>query len=44
MKQKQYSIDLIDGGWKHIKRLIPKAKRGGRPRTTNLREVLHGIF
>ena len=44
MKEKRYPSDLTDGEWKHIKGLIPKAKRGGRPRTTNMREVLNGIF
>jgi putative transposase len=44
MKQKRYPSDLTDGEWKHIKGLIPKAKRGGRPLTTNLRKVLNGLF
>jgi putative transposase len=44
MKQKRYPSDLTDGEWEHVKGLIPKAKRGGRPRTTQMREVLNGTF
>src|SRR5438128_1461110 len=44
MKKKRYPSDLSDGEWKHIKWLLPKAKPGGRRRTTNLREVLNAIF
>jgi putative transposase len=44
MNNKRYSSDLTDGEWNHVKRLIPKAKPGGRPRTLNMREVLNGIF
>lgn len=44
MKKKRYPSHLTDGEWKHIKWLLPKAKPGGRRRTTNLREVLNGIF
>jgi len=44
MKKKRYPSDLTDGEWKHIKWLLPKAKPGGRRRTTNLREVLNAIF
>lgn len=44
MKQKRYSTDQTNGEWKHIKGLIPKAKKGGRRRTTNLREVVNAIF
>jgi putative transposase len=44
MNNKRYSSDLTDGEWNHVKRLIPKAKPGGRPRTLNMREVLNAIF
>src|ERR1041384_6574999 len=44
MNNKRYSSDLTDGEWNHVKRLIPKAKPGGRPRELNMREVLNGIF
>ena len=36
--------DLTDAEWALVVPLIPPAKRGGRPRTVNLREVLNGIF
>lgn len=44
MKKKRYSSDQTNGEWKHIKGLLPKAKTGGRHRTTNLREVVNSIF
>ena len=44
MNKKRYPSDLTNGEWKYIKGLIPKAKRGGRRRTTNMREVLNAIF
>jgi len=44
MKKKRYSSDQTNGEWKHIKGLLPKAKTGGRHRTTNLREVVNAIF
>ena len=44
MKHKRYSSDLTNGEYKHVKGLIPKAKPGGRPRTTDMREVLNAIF
>ena len=36
--------DLTDGEWALVGSLIPPAKRGGRPRTVNVREVLNAIF
>lgn len=44
MNKKRYPSDLTDGEWNHVKRLIPKAKPGGRPRTLNMREVLNAVF
>ena len=44
MNKKRYSSDLTDGEYNHVKRLIPKAKPGGRPRELNMREVLNAIF
>lgn len=44
MKRKAYPSDLTDAEWKLIKPYIPKAKTGGRPRTTDMREVLNGIY
>ena len=40
----RYPSDLTDAEWALVAPLIPPAKRGGRPRTVNLREVLNGIF
>jgi putative transposase len=43
-KRKPYPSDLNDAEWQIIKPLIPPAKPGGRPRSTDMREVLNGIF
>ncbi len=40
----RYPSDLTDAEWVLIAPLIPPAKRGGRKRSVNLREVLNGIF
>jgi transposase len=40
----RYPSDLNDGEWRLVEPLIPPAKRGGRKRTVNVREVLNGIF
>ena len=44
MRRKRYTSDLTDKEWAIIEPLIPAAKAGGRPRTTNMREVVDGIF
>ena len=44
MKRKAYPSDLTRTQWKRLKRLLPAAKPGGRPRSVNLRDVLDGIF
>src|SRR5262249_42390066 len=44
MKRKAYPSDLTRTQWKRLKRLLPPAKPGGRPRSVRLREVLNGIF
>ena len=43
-KAKRYPSDLTRTQWKRLKRLLPGAKPGGRPRSVNLREVLNGLF
>jgi transposase len=43
LARKAYRSDLRDCQWQRIKRLLPKAKRRGRPRA-NEREVLNGIL
>jgi putative transposase len=42
--RKAYKSDLSDSEWELIKPHIPAAKRGGRPRTVAMREVLNAIF
>lgn len=39
-----YPSDLTDKQWQIIQPLIPKAKPGGRERTTDTREVLNAVF
>jgi putative transposase len=43
-EKRRYSSDLTTAQWLLIKHLIPEAKPGGRPRTTNIREVFNAIF
>jgi transposase len=40
----RYPSDLTDAEWALAAPLIPPAKRGGRKRTVDEREVLNGIF
>ena len=40
----RYPSDLTDAEWGLVEPLIPPAKRGGRKRTVDLREVLNAIF
>ena len=40
----RYPSDLTDGEWALVEPFIPPAKRGGRKRTVDLREVVNGIF
>jgi len=42
--QMRYPSDLTDGEWNHVKPLIPPAKRGGRRREVDEREVVNGIM
>jgi len=41
---KAYPTDLSDEQWAVIEPLLPPAKHGGRPRTSDLRQVLNTIF
>lgn len=43
MEQPGYPSDLTDAQWAEIEPLIPPAKRGGRPRKTDMRAVLNAI-
>ena len=40
----RYPSDVTDEEWTHIEPIIPPAKRGGRKREVDLREVLNGIM
>ena len=40
----RYATDVTDAGFALIEPLLPSSKRGGRPRTTGLREVLNAIL
>lgn len=40
----RYPSDLTKEEWTHIEPLIPPAKRGGRKRSVNVREVLNGLM
>lgn len=44
MSRTVYPSDLSDVQWQRIEGLIPKAKKGGRPRSVNMREVMNGIL
>ena len=39
--QKRYRTDLTDHQWQLVEPLIPAAKPGGRPRTSDMREVVN---
>ena len=39
----RYPSDLTDSEWGHVEPLIPPAKRGGRKRKADVREVVHGL-
>jgi putative transposase len=40
----RYETDLTDAAWELIKPLLPAARYGGRPRTTDVRAVVNAIF
>jgi putative transposase len=40
----RYPSDMTDGEWARLELLIPAAKSGGRPRTTNMRAAINAIF
>jgi putative transposase len=44
MRRKTYTSDVTDQEWALIAPLIPAAKPGGRPRTTDIREVINALF
>ena len=40
----RYPSDLTDAEWALVEPLLPPARRGGRPRAVNMREVLNAVF
>ena len=40
----RYPSDVTDDEWNHIAPLIPPAKRGGRRRSVDVREVVNGLM
>lgn len=44
MDGKRYPSDLTEKQWHCISEFIPQAKRGGRPRTTDMQAVVNVIF
>lgn len=44
MNRKRYPSDLTDAQWAVLGPRIPPARPGGRPRKTNMREVVNAIF
>jgi putative transposase len=44
MNRKPYPSDLTDHQWVVLEPMVPTARPGGRPRKTNMREVLNALF
>src|SRR6516165_9737269 len=44
MKRKPYPSDLTDEQWAILEPMLPPAKPGGHPRSTNERELLNALF
>lgn len=44
MARKPYPTDVTDDQWRLIEHLLPQPRRGGRPRTTSMRDVLDGVL
>jgi len=44
MSRKPYPSDLTDEEWALLAPLIPPAQSGGRPRSSDMREVVNAIF
>src|SRR6516165_12258231 len=44
MERKPYPSDVTDEQWLIMEPLIPPARPGGRPRETDMRQVVNAIF
>jgi len=44
MQRVSYPSDLTEQEWAILEPLIPPAKPGGHPRTTDMREVINAIL
>ena len=44
MSRRAYPTDLTDAQWRVLEPLLPPAKPGGRPRTTDMRALLNARF
>ena len=44
MERNPYPSDVTDEQWSLIESHLPPEKRGGRPRSVNMREVINGIL
>ncbi len=44
MNNKTYPTELTDRQWEYISPLVPSAKPGGRPRSTDMRDVINAIL
>ncbi len=43
MTRQAYPTDLTDDEWRVLEPLIPAAKPGGRPRSTDVREIINAV-
>jgi putative transposase len=44
MKRPAYPTDLTDAQWQRTEKMIPAAKEGGRPRTTEMRQIVDAVL
>ena len=44
MKRRSYPSDITDSEWEIIEPLLPKPKKRGRLRETNIKEVVNAIM
>jgi putative transposase len=44
MPTQRYDTDLTDAAWAVVAPLLPAARPGGRPRSTNIRAVVNAVF